>query len=591
MNVTLRFQSTGTVPRGGAPITMRGASMTIGRGSENDMVLPDPDRLISKTHCVIEDQNGKIMAIDMSTNGTFLNYAKVPIGKTPKQLNDGDVLTLGTYELIVTLAPDPVLDAPRQRRQDYFDDSHLPPPLGEEGAGYGRASQAPDPMKLLDDTGPGGDFLDSLLSDPKGLRGHKQLKAGQEVDFDGLLPPLGDDDHPVLGRAPEAPSGPAIRDHGAMGSDAFRPVTQSRSVIPDDFDDDLLAPSQPAPSQPAPFQSAPFQSAPSPPAPAGRNPFETKPPVADSFADDTPFAPPPKAGLQIPDFDDDLLAPVTKTEPPPLPPEPIMVPPASNPVAVPADDPALPAAMEPEELSGPPVAAETLPPALVLDQPVRQPITVMPFEVPPAQTPVSFGGPLTNTDAARAFIAAVGGQDVPISDAELPATMIRLGSTLRAMIVGLREILMTRTSIKSEFRIDQTMINKGGNNPLKFSVSPEQAIEAMVKPTAKGYLPADQATAQALDDIKAHEVAMVTGMEAALKGVLAKLDPALLAGKIEAKGSWGLLKGKKAQYWETYEKMYAEIADQAQNDFHEVFSREFAQAYKQQLAQIKKDQI
>ena len=196
-----------------------------------------------------------------------------------------------------------------------------------------------------------------------------------------------------------------------------------------------------------------------------------------------------------------------------------------------------------------------------------------------------------NSNPARAFIAALGGQDVQISDAELPATMERLGGTLRAMIIGLREILMTRTSIKSEFRIDQTMINKGGNNPLKFSVSPEQAIEAMVKPTAKGYLPADEATAQALDDIKAHEVAMVTGMEAALKGVLAKLDPALLASRIEAKGSWGLIKGKKAQYWETYEKMYAEISDQAQNDFHEVFSREFAQAYKQQLAQIKKDQI
>ena len=219
-------------------------------------------------------------------------------------------------------------------------------------------------------------------------------------------------------------------------------------------------------------------------------------------------------------------------------------------------------------------------------------VAVLRSEALVATPPPAFDSavPVTS-DAARAYIAALGGQDVAISDAELPATMVRLGGTLKAMIIGLREILMTRTSIKSEFRIDQTMINKGGNNPLKFSVSPEQAIEAMVKPTAKGYLPADQATAQALDDIKAHEVAMVTGMEAALKGVLARLDPALLSSKIEAKGSWGLLKGKKAQYWETYEKMYAEIADQAQNDFHEVFAREFAQAYKQQLAQIKKDQI
>ena len=565
MNVTLRFQSTGTVPRGGTPVTMRGASMTIGRGPENDMVLPDPDRLISKTHCVIEDHNGKIMATDLSTNGTFLNYAKVAIGKTAKQLNDGDVLTLGTYELVVTLAPDPVLDAPRQRRQEYFDDSHLPPPMGEEGAGYGTASRAPDPMKLLDDTGPGGDFLDSLFADPKGLQGHKQLKAGQEVDFDGLLPPLGDDEHPVLGRAPEAHTGPAIRDHGAMGSDAFRPVTQGRSVIPDDWEDNLLAPAAPVARPVAPV--AP---------PVGRNPFETKPPRVDTFSDETPFAPPPRAGAQIPDFDDDLLGPAA---PPPPPPEPDASP-AANPFAAPFE--LTPSAIAPPPPPPPPVVPDPVP-AVV-------PAAAITPE-PPPPPPVAVSAAPTNTDAARAFIAAMGGQDVPISDAELPATMVRLGKTLQAMIVGLREILMTRTSIKSEFRIDQTMINKGGNNPLKFSVSPEQAIEAMVKPTAKGYLPADEATAQALDDIKAHEVAMVTGMEAALKGVLAKLDPALLASKIEAKGSWGLLKGKKAQYWETYEKMYAEISDQAQNDFHEVFSREFAQAYKQQLAQIKKDQI
>ena len=578
MNVTLRFQSTGTVPRGGAPITMRGASMTIGRGQENDMVLPDPDRLISKTHCVIEDQNGKIMVLDMSTNGTFLNYAKVPIGKTPKQLNDGDVLTLGTYELVVALAPDPVLDAPRARRQEYFDDSHLPPPLGEEVASHGRSSRAPDPMKLLDDTGPGGDFLDNLLSDPKGLRGHKQLKAGQEVDFDGLLPPLGDNDHPVLGRAPDAPMGPAIRDHGAMGSDAFRPTVQSRSVIPDDFDDDLLAPMKPA-------QQTGFSS----------NPFETKPPKADLYATDpgpAPFAPPPQSGAQIPDFDDDLLAPAPRPSVPP----PTAAPPPALPVAQPgnpfADTPSAAAELQHISADLPQVdRVAAAPDPLVLEKPVPHMAAAPTMELPLPSPPVAFGGTPTNTDTARAFIAAMGGQDVQISDAELPATMVRLGSTLRAMIVGLREILMTRTSIKSEFRIDQTMINKGGNNPLKFSVSPEQAIEAMVKPTAKGYLPADEATAQALDDIKAHEVAMVTGMEAALKGVLAKLDPALLASRIEAKGSWGLLKGKKAQYWETYEKMYAEISDQAENDFHEVFSREFAQAYKQQLAQIKKDQI
>nr|WP_311199423.1 type VI secretion system-associated FHA domain protein [Leisingera aquaemixtae] len=53
-----------------------------------------------------------------------------------------------------------------------------------------------------------------------------------------------------------------------------------------------------------------------------------------------------------------------------------------------------------------------------------------------------------------------------------------------------------------------------------------------------------------MKDIKAHEVAMVTGMEAALKGVLKRLDPKALEAQIEDKGGFsGLLRGKKARYW------------------------------------------
>ena len=175
-----------------------------------------------------------------------------------------------------------------------------------------------------------------------------------------------------------------------------------------------------------------------------------------------------------------------------------------------------------------------------------------------------------------------------VPDAELTPTLLRMGHVLRLMIQGMREILMTRTSIKSEFRIEQTMIQAGGNNPLKFSVSPEQAIEAMVKPSAKGYLDATDAAEQALQDIKADEIAMVTGMESALKGILAKLDPAVLEEKISVSGGLGsVLKSKKARYWEVYESMYAEIADQAENDFQELFAREFARAYQEQLDKLK----
>jgi type VI secretion system FHA domain protein len=194
----------------------------------------------------------------------------------------------------------------------------------------------------------------------------------------------------------------------------------------------------------------------------------------------------------------------------------------------------------------------------------------------------------TGDAAVRAFMHALGAEDVQLTDAQLVPTMERMGDVMRIMIEGMREILMTRSSIKSEFRIEHTMIQVGGNNPLKFSLSTDQAIESMVRPKARGYLEATDAATQALNDIKAHEVAVISGMEAAVKGILRKLDPVVLEEKLTSGGALtGILKSRKARYWEIYEDMYSEISDQAENDFQELFAKEFARAYQEQLEKLK----
>ncbi len=477
MTVTLKFQSTGIVPGDGRPVSMKGGSLTVGRGPNNDLVLPDPEKTLSKSHFVIEDHNGNVLIVDLSTNGTFLNYSKIALGRTPTPLNNGDVLTAGGYEMVVEIGAD----------LPSFEES-IPQPAQQAGVSPGQSQNAPDPLALLDDAGPGGDFLDDLLGGDA-PKGPGQIATPDPMDE--LLPPL-DDDDPFFAKPKDvhADMGGSDPMHNPSPSDAFTAPQSSggANLIPDDWDDDLLSPSGGASSD--------------------------------------PFAEP--------------------TDPKPEPAPPVKPSPGTQPAASP-----------------PPEAAK-----------------------PDTPAPVAASG--SDHAAARALLEALEVDDLQIEDADLPATMGRMGRVLRAMISGLREILMTRTSIKSEFRIDQTMINAGGNNPLKFSISAEQAIEALVKPRVKGYLAAEEATEQALNDIKAHEVAMVTGMEAALKGVLARLDPEVLAGKIEGSGKLGsLFKGKKAQYWEVYEKMYAEISDQAENDFHDLFSREFARAYKEQLEKLK----
>ena len=115
--------------------------MTIGRGNENDLVLPDPNRELSKRHCAIEDHNGNVIVVDFSTNGTFLNYGKLALGNTPTPLNDGDILSIGPYELMVNI----VTEQPQNLIADPLEDRQVSP---------GQASRGPSTADLLD--GPGG---------------------------------------------------------------------------------------------------------------------------------------------------------------------------------------------------------------------------------------------------------------------------------------------------------------------------------------------------------------------------------------------------------------------------------------------------
>ena len=214
MSVTVSFQPTGPVPGNSGPVTMRGPSLTIGRGPANDLVLPDPDRMLSKSHCVIEDQGGNVVVIDLSTNGTFLNYSKVALGPVPTPLSNGDVLTLGLFELVVNitsempsaldLAPDPIGDLP-------ITPGHTP--LGH------------DPLAdLLDGPGSGGDVLDELLGNQSVPTGPSQITPVDPIDE--LLPPGGEDDDdpfflkPLDGREGE---GASFSAHNAAHRDVFEP--------------------------------------------------------------------------------------------------------------------------------------------------------------------------------------------------------------------------------------------------------------------------------------------------------------------------------------------------------------------------------
>ena len=209
MAVTLRFQSSGSIPGNGQPVRMQGNSLTIGRAPENDLVLPDPDKTLSKRHCVIEDHNGNVVVVDISSNGTFLNYGKIALGATPTPLNSGDILSIGPYEVLVDITS----DAPAREI--------IPEPVAEGPVSHGLAANALSTADLLDAPGDGGDFLDDLLSGREGPVGPRGVQR-DEPDEDGLLPPLGPDDPLLPPASDDAFSGPSQAYNNPSASDAFR---------------------------------------------------------------------------------------------------------------------------------------------------------------------------------------------------------------------------------------------------------------------------------------------------------------------------------------------------------------------------------
>ena len=471
-----------------------GGEFSIGRGPDNAWVLPDPDRFMSKRHCVLAFRSGAWHVADTSSNGTFVNTEPEPLGQgATRPLRDGDRLRFGAYEIEVRIA-----DA--DARADPFGQ---PAPRAEPG-------YRDDPFSLDPFAAP------SAPAAPFGGEPFGRAAFGDELhgpspialpaDFDPLA---SDHDHGAFSR-------PTQEDHSPSVNDAFRPAPVVSS-LPDDWDiEAMLAPAAPAPpaapaSPPAPAPvPIPMQAAAPLPAPVAR-----------------PVAPPEFVAEPAP-------APAPPAPAPPAPAPPAPAPPASAPLA-----------------SAPPASMAT---------------------------PVAPSG-----DLMAAFLRGAGMAGV--TPADPAATMAALGAAFRELVSGLRRALIARAAVKGEFRIEQTIISARGNNPLKFSADDDDALAALLGAGRRTEMPAPAAIADALRDIRLHELASVAAMQAAVRALVARLDPAALRAAAE-QGGIALPGARKARAWDAYEALHTTVSQSLSDDFDSVFGKSFARAYETALAEI-----
>jgi type VI secretion system protein ImpI len=155
-------------------------------------------------------------------------------------------------------------------------------------------------------------------------------------------------------------------------------------------------------------------------------------------------------------------------------------------------------------------------------------------------------------------------------------------------VQGLIEVLRARSDIKTEFRMPVTQVKVSENNPLKFAANAEDALGTLFGRRNAAYLPPQEAFEDAFNDVRFHQLAMLVGVRAGFDHLMTRFDPEQLGELFAKRARRGLFGNAEAQYWQMYAERFQEMAADSDETFRRLFGEEFARAYEQQLAVLKR---
>ena len=183
------------------------------------------------------------------------------------------------------------------------------------------------------------------------------------------------------------------------------------------------------------------------------------------------------------------------------------------------------------------------------------------------------------------FAAALG-LSLDDLDTQRPAETLALaGALLRASLEGLHRQLETRGRTRRDLRLaDRTAVATRANNPMKHAASAHEAVRHLVDLRQHGsalFMPPLRAVTEAVDDVVAHEAALIAGLRGTLVATLRAFAPDEVERRIRRSGALdGVLPAlHKARLWDRFTALHAELAREAGESFERVTIEAFAQGY------------
>lgn len=532
----------------------------IGREEGNELVLPDPERHISRVQARVEFDGGQFVLVDMGGNPSSVNDR--PVGRGNRVvLVGGDRIVIGGYLLEVEFAHSaPVFSTPELSAPSSD-------PLGLFGGVPAATQNFSDPFAGLLGT-PGASTAKTPVApqlavsdDPFAVFAASAPSVGRSAEPVPLPDPFA-----VPPQPPTAPRADLLGLGEVRGEQSVDALFGLGDAARDPFAGTPLGDAPVTPSGAASEAVDPlvlFGGAGS--APVVANPQRDDAPLLNqAFTPPRPAAAAPVAGMVF-SWDDTSATPV------------------AAPRSAPRD-----AALPPQvEISVDRLAPEH-PPTVIMSAAVPAPAPIAASVAPGAEQPAAV--PATGDALLDAFLHGLG---VPL---RLPAGLTpelleQIGMVLRASTQGTLDLLTARALTKREVRATVTIVAPKDNNPLKFSPDVGFALSQLLAPQGRGFMPPEVAMRDAYDDLRAHQFGFMAGMRAALAGVLKRFEPGTLEERVASRGVLdNILPGsRKARLWDLFEQMYDEISREAEDDFHALFGREFLRAYEEQVDRLQEE--
>ena len=533
----------------GAPakeVRVNASTITVGRDANSTVVLEDSTKHISRLHATIElVDDAYFITVHSRVNPVLVDGRVLRTGQT-MHLNDGARVTMSPYELEIRMIDEPASGSSRSSLGG-LDALDMDARGADAPAGSGRAAPNDDAFSVLDALGPAPPPPAAVVADPFQMP-PQPLPAGSGLS--GVADLLGD---PGAGGHAHG-----ISSSGDLPLDPMALLDRAAGAVP--------APTGGGSA----FDLLQGVVVPVPRGAAGRNAV----PHGQSYDGlgggrsgldhvhdiNLPYSPPPILEARTPG-PSTLAAPVH---------------PAGSAVSMAATGSAHP--LDPFHDGFDPFADLMAPPAVgAAEESAFDEKTPDPGRQGPAEAGSALG--------VAAFLRGAGLEHVNVPAADEVMFLEQAGVVMHAVVETLMVLLIARTEVKRELRAeDRTMLSSRDNNPLKMMSDPAEALAFLFDPSRQqqGFLPPVQAVQDAAKDLRAHELALVAGLRAAVLGTIKRFDPAIFE-KAAAKAAGPLAINMRAKSWDAFTEAHAKLDRDAADRIDDIFQRDFLRAYTEQV--------